>query len=66
MQKRKNTKFSAFFCTFHMLPHPNEAYLQFGGYFMIHRLPHTEGRPRFARTPPLIQNKKAAQISRAA
>lgn len=49
-----------------MLPHPNEAYLQFGGYFMIHWLPHTEGRPRKARAPPLIQNKKAAQISRAA
>ena len=50
-----------------MLPHPNEANLQFEGYFMIHRPPpHTEGRPRKARAPPLIQNKKAAQISRAA
>mgnify|MGYP005768608907 CR=1 FL=1 len=49
-----------------MLPHPNKANLQFEGYFMIHRLPHTEGRPRKARAPPLIQNKKAAQISRAA
>ena len=39
-----------------MLPHPHEAYLQFEGYFMIHRLPHTEGRPRKARAPPLTSN----------
>ena len=41
-----------------MLPHPNKANLQFEGYFMIHRLPHTEGRPRKARGPPPLLEKK--------